>query len=108
MCIYQECIAFAKNPTHHASTKHIDLQHHFISEHLENQEICLKYCPTKDMIADMLTKPLAKDRHQASTMSIDLEVFEYSHSGSVEGRALDLLVVNRNGIDEAWERISLE
>ena len=89
MCDNQGCIALAKNPTHHSRTKHINVQHHFIREKLENQEICLKYCPTEDMIADMLTKPLAKDKHQTLTKAMGLEAFDYSQSGSVEGRALD-------------------
>ena len=63
---------------HHSHTKHIDVQHHFIKEKLENQNICLKYYPTKDMIADVLAKPLANDRPQALTKAMDLEAFEHS------------------------------
>ena len=89
MCDNHGCIALAKNPTHHFRTKHIDVQHHFIRERIKNQEICLKYCPTKDMITDMLTKPLAKDRHQTLTNAMGLEAFDCSQSGSVGDRALD-------------------
>jgi len=89
MCDNQGCIALAKNPTHHSRTKHIDIQHHFIREKLESEEICLNYCPTEDMIADVLTKALAKDRHQALTRAMGLQVFDDSQSGSVEGRASD-------------------
>src|SRR5579871_5782029 len=32
----QSCIALAKNPEHYARTKHIDIQHHFIREKVEN------------------------------------------------------------------------
>ena len=85
----QGCIALAKNSTHHSRTKHIDVQHHFIIEKLENQEICLKYCPIEDMIVNMLTKPLTKDRHQALTRAVGLEAFDYSQSESVGGRTLD-------------------
>ena len=38
---------------------------------------------------DMLTIPLAKDRHQALTKAIGLEAFDYLQSENVEGRALD-------------------
>ena len=38
---------------------------------------------------DVLTKPLAKDKHQTLTKTMGLEAFDYSQSGSVEGRALD-------------------
>ena len=89
MCENQGCITLAKNYTHHSRTKHTDVQHHFIREKLENQETCLKYYPTKDMIVDVLTKPLAKGRHQTSTKAMDLEAFDYSQSESVKGRALD-------------------
>ena len=54
----------------------------------------------EDMIIDVLTKPLAKDRHQVLTKTMDLETFDYSQSGSVEGRALDCLIVNINVIKE--------
>ena len=54
----QSCIALAKNPIHHARSKHIDIQYHFIREKVELGEIELKYMATEDMIADALTKPL--------------------------------------------------
>src|SRR5271163_474887 len=64
----QSSIALAKNPVHHARTKHIDIQHHFIREKVDSKEIELIYLPTDDMHADTLTKPLpfpkfAKFRH---------------------------------------------
>jgi hypothetical protein len=34
-------------------------------------------------------KPLANDRHQALINAMGLEVFDYSQSGSIEGKALD-------------------
>jgi hypothetical protein len=43
------------------------------------------------MIADVLTKPITKDRHQALTKAMGFEAFDYLQSGSVEGRTLDCL-----------------
>ena len=83
ICDNQGCVTLAKDPTHHSHSKHINVQHHFIRKKLENQEICLKYCPIKDMVADVLTKPLAKDRYQTLTRAMDLKTFDYSESGSV-------------------------
>ena len=60
----QGCIALAKNPTSHARTKHIDIRHHFIRETLENGQIKLEYCPTTDMVADILTKAIPKDQFE--------------------------------------------
>jgi hypothetical protein len=54
----QSSIAIAKNPIHHARTKHIDIQHHFIWEKVETGELELIYIPTEEMRADALTKPL--------------------------------------------------
>jgi hypothetical protein len=52
--------ALAKNPEHHARTKHIHARYHFIRECVQNEEITLLHVSTKDMLADMLTKPLAR------------------------------------------------
>ena len=84
MCDNQGCIALAKNPTHHSRTKHIDVQYHFICVKLESGEINLEYCPTEDMVADVLTKALAKDRHQRLAQAMGWREGNYSQSGSVE------------------------
>jgi hypothetical protein len=55
----QSCIALAKNPIHHARTKHIDIQHHFVREKVESNEVKIVYMPTETMVADALTKALA-------------------------------------------------
>jgi len=59
----QSAIALAHNPEHHARTKHIDIQYHFIRNRVEEGTTCLEYCPTEDMVADDLTKSLGPDRH---------------------------------------------
>lgn len=56
-------IALANNPEYHARTKHIDIQYHFIRECVQNGKISLTYCPTADMVADEMTRALAKERH---------------------------------------------
>jgi hypothetical protein len=50
--------ALAKNPEHHARTKHIHARYHFIRECIQQDEVSLLHVSTKDMLADMLTKPL--------------------------------------------------
>src|SRR5215471_17390436 len=60
----QGAIALAKSPEYHARTKHIDIQYHFIREHVEKGKVTLEYCETAKMLADALTKPLPKHRHQ--------------------------------------------
>ena len=58
----QSCIAMAKNPQQHGRSKHIDIKYHFVRELVENKTIKLKYCPTKEMIADFLTKGLNREQ----------------------------------------------
>lgn len=80
----QGSIALAKNPKHHSRTKHIDVQHHFIREKVDMEEIELRYCPTEDMVADVLTKALAKDRHERLRRQMGIVSFDTTQSGSVE------------------------
>jgi hypothetical protein len=60
----QSCIALSRNPEYRARTKHIDIQHHFVREAVENEEIVTEFCPTGEMVADALTKPLPTIKHQ--------------------------------------------
>jgi hypothetical protein len=71
----QSCIALAKNPEHHTRTKHIDIQHHFIREKVENNQVQLIYCPTEEMKADILTKPLSKDKHNKFRNMMGMETY---------------------------------
>ena len=72
-CDNQGCIALAKNPKHHSRTKHNDVRHHFICEAIEDKVIELEYCPTKGMVADVLTKALVRERHVMLTKAMGLE-----------------------------------
>ena len=45
---------------YHACTKHIDIRVHFIRQTISNKQITMVYCPTDEMIADILTKALPK------------------------------------------------
>ena len=52
-------IELANNPEHHAKTKHIDIQYHFVREHVTNNTIQLSHISTKEQLADILTKTLS-------------------------------------------------
>ena len=54
------CIAVTKNPEHHGRMKHLDLKHHWLRETVVNGLISVLHCPTGDMPADILTKPLER------------------------------------------------
>ncbi len=69
----QGAIALAKNPQFHARTKHIDIQTHFIREKVAEGSIDLAYVPTDQMIADGLTKPLARDKFVQFRAALGIE-----------------------------------
>ena len=69
----QGAIALAHNPAHHPRTKHINIQYHFVRDCVENGKVKLEYCPTAEMVADALTKPLSKDRHQGMMEKMGLK-----------------------------------
>lgn len=52
--------ALARNPEHHTRTKHIDARYHFIRECVADADVRVEHVSTKDMLADMLTKPLPR------------------------------------------------
>ena len=54
----QSCIKLIDNKKFSNRTKHIDTKFHFIRDLKEKGIIGYEYCPTNEMTADMLTKPL--------------------------------------------------
>jgi hypothetical protein len=56
----QGSLFIADHNTSHNRTKHIDIQYHFIREHVRNKNINMKYVNTKEQLADILTKPTPK------------------------------------------------
>jgi hypothetical protein len=61
-CDNQGAIALAKNDANHTKTKHIDIHYHFVREVVNNQQLEIKYVPTKFQLADILTKTLVTSR----------------------------------------------
>jgi len=65
----------AKNPSSAARTKHINVRFHFLQYHVKQNDICILYLSTVDMIADLFTKALQRVKHDHHTRS--LLQFEY-------------------------------
>ena len=57
----QACISIASNTTSSTRTKHIDIRHHKIRELIADRIVTTRYAPTKDQLADILTKALARE-----------------------------------------------
>ena len=58
----QSAISMTKNPQFHGKAKHIAIKYHFIREQVSNGTVKLQYCPIREMIADMFTKALSRER----------------------------------------------
>jgi hypothetical protein len=54
----EEAEALAKNQEHHTRTKHINARYHFVCHCVKRGRLTILHVSTKDMLADMLTKPL--------------------------------------------------
>ncbi|KAK2976087.1 hypothetical protein RJ640_009519 [Escallonia rubra] len=61
-CDNKSAIAMAKNPVFHSRTRHIALKYHFIREAIEEGEIELEFCKSKEQVADIFTKALPRER----------------------------------------------
>jgi hypothetical protein len=58
----QGALALVENPENHQRTKHIDVQYHYIRHLVNTRKVEVSYCPTDEMAADALTKPLARTK----------------------------------------------
>lgn len=60
----QSAIKLVKNPEFHRRTKHIDVRYHYIREKFNEGVFSLEYIPSKEQIADIMTKPTPRKRFQ--------------------------------------------
>ncbi|GKC65242.1 retrovirus-related pol polyprotein from transposon TNT 1-94 [Tanacetum coccineum] len=58
----KSAIALCCNNVQHSRSKHIGIRHHFIKEQVENGVVELYFVRTEYQLADIFTKPLARER----------------------------------------------
>ena len=61
-CDNTSAINLSKNPIQHSRTKHIEIRHHFLRDHVQKGDIELQYIHTDKQLADIFTKPLDEKR----------------------------------------------
>jgi len=61
MCDNTSAINLTKHHIQHSRTKHIEIRHHFIRDHVNNGDCEVKFIETKLQLVDIFTKPLPKE-----------------------------------------------
>ena len=75
-CDNTSAISISKNHVLHSKTKHIPIKYHFLREQVAQKIVKLDYVSMKEQIADIFTKPLAREpfeylRDKLGVVSVD-------------------------------------
>jgi hypothetical protein len=62
LCDNESAIKIIYNPCEHFRTKHIDIRHHFLRDHVIKGDIVISHVGSNDQLADIFTKPLDEKR----------------------------------------------
>ena len=60
-CGNKSAEALDNNLKYHSRTKHIELDLHFVREHVANKELVIEHVSSLDQLVDVLTRPLSFD-----------------------------------------------
>ena len=71
-CDNNSAISLSKNSVFHQKSKHIDTRFHFIRELVKGGDISLKFCGSKEQLADIFTKPLGRDVFQFQRQNLGI------------------------------------
>jgi hypothetical protein len=69
-CDNQAAIATLKNEAQHSLAKHIDIRYHFIKDLMEEGLLTVEYVRSEENLADILTKPLGKDKFREARTAL--------------------------------------
>ena len=51
-------------------SKHINIRFHFVRDNVQAKRVTVHYCSTSEMLADILTKPLGRIKHERFTRAL--------------------------------------
>jgi len=77
LCDNESAVKLANNPVQHSRTKHIDIRHHFLRDHVAKNDIILESVRSEDQLADIFTKPL--DERTFCKLRSELNVLDLSN-----------------------------
>ena len=76
LCDNTSAIDLSKNPVLHSRSKHIDIRHHFLRDHVNKGDIKMTHIETEYNIAYIFTKPLGSKRF--AKLRLDLGMLEHN------------------------------
>ena len=79
------CIKLSKNPIILSRSKHIDIKHHFIRDHVELGTVKIVHKPGTEVVADALTKGLSREVFQKHKNSMNAGVLGLRESVKLGG-----------------------
>jgi hypothetical protein len=77
LCDNESDVKIANNHVQHSRTKHIDVRHHFLGDHIAKVDISLEGVSTDDQLADIFTKPL--DESNFCKLRNELNILDLSN-----------------------------
>ena len=76
-CDNESAIKIANNPVQHSKTKHIEIRHHFLRDHVMKKDIDIIHVNIEEQLADIFTKPL--DEKRFCKLRCELNILESSN-----------------------------
>lgn len=60
----RSALTIAENPKFHSRVKHIDIRYHYLRDEVEKKNLEVRYVPSEENVADILTKSLGATLHR--------------------------------------------
>jgi hypothetical protein len=77
LCDNESVVKLANNLVQYSHTKHIDIHHHFLRDHIAKNDISLEDVRIEDQLEDIFTKPL--DEAMFCRLRNELNVLDLSN-----------------------------
>ena len=86
----QGAIIAAMNNPSSKYTRHIDVRRHFIKDKVDEGVFFINYMNTTAMLADMMTKPLAREQFENLRGKIGLQYLTSGEVDTIDGAAIHI------------------